>query len=84
MLDNGYELILDKNDKFTGPGHNAGIVEDDAGQTWMYYHAYQLSNLDLHRQSMLDKVLWDEDGWPYIESGTPSDSAIAPIVKSRK
>lgn len=84
MLDNGYELILDKDDKFTGPGHNAGIVEDDAGQTWMYYHAYQLSNLGLRRQSMLDKVLWDEEGWPYIESGTPSDSAIAPIVKIRK
>ena len=80
MLDNGYELILDKDDKFTGPGHNAGIVEDDAGQTWMYYHAYELSNLGLRRQSMLDRVLWDDEEWPYIETGTPSDSALVPIV----
>lgn len=80
MLDNGFELVLDRDDKFTGPGHNAGIIEDDAGQTWMYYHAYQLSHLDLHRQSMLDRVLWDEEGWPYIETGTPSDSAVVPVV----
>lgn len=82
MLDNGFEVILDRNDNFAGPGHNAGIIEDDAGQTWMYYHAYQLSNLGLHRQSMLDKVLWDDEGWPYIEMRTPSDSAIVPVIKN--
>ena len=83
MLDNGFELLLDKNNKFTGPGHNAGIIEDDAGQTWMFYHAYQLENLSLRRQTMLDRVLWDEEGWPYIENSVPSDSAVVPIVKNK-
>ncbi len=83
VMDNGYELILDRNEQFTGTGHNAGIIEDDAGQTWMYYHAYQLSHRELLRQTMLDKVEWDKDGWPYINNGTPSSRAEAPVVNQK-
>ncbi|MBR4757155.1 MAG: family 43 glycosylhydrolase [Bacteroidales bacterium] len=81
VMDNGFEEVLDRNGKFSGPGHNAGLVVDDAGQTWMYYHAYQLSNLRLQRQGMLDKVEWTRDGWPYIAGGKPSARAEAPVVK---
>ncbi len=83
IMDNGYEEVLDRNDSFSGPGHNAGLIVDDAGQTWMYYHAYQLSNLGLKRQGMLDKVEWTEDGWPYIKGGVPSSKAEAPVVSKR-
>jgi len=82
VLDNGFEEILHRSDKFTGPGHNAGLIEDDAGQTWMFYHAYQLSNLGLKRQGMLDKVEWDKDGWPYIADEIPSVRAEVPIIKA--
>lgn len=81
IMDNGFEEVLDRNEQFSGPGHNAGLVVDDAGQTWMYYHAYQLSNLKLQRQGMLDKVEWTRDGWPYIEGGKPSLKSEAPVVK---
>ncbi len=84
VLDNGFEEILRRSDKFTGPGHNAGIIKDDAGQTWMFYHAYQMSNLALKRQGMLDKIEWDKAGWPYIVNQIPSERAEAPIIKVKK
>ena len=82
IMDNGYEELLDRSESFSGPGHNAGLILDDAGQTWMYYHAYQLSNLRLQRQGMLDKVEWDKEGWPYIAGGQPSEKAEGPVVKN--
>lgn len=80
ILDNGFTVILDRNDKFSGPGHNAGLIEDAEGRTWMMYHAYDNANPEAGRMGMLDEILWDKDGWPYIESGTPSSIAIAPIT----
>lgn len=54
-----------------GPGHNS-ILVDDAGDWWMYYHAY--SSLDTFgtRHLFMDKILWDEDGYPYVETYKPS------------
>ena len=78
MLDNGFNLVLDRNSRFSGPGHNAGLVEDDKGQTWMVYHAYEINNPSKGRQGMLDLVKWTDDGWPFIVNGTPSISAEAP------
>lgn len=81
ILDDGYEDLLDRNASFSGPGHNAGLILDDAGKTWMYYHAYQIDNLALKRQGMLDEVKWTKDGWPYISGGTPSSRSKTPKVK---
>lgn len=83
VLDNGYETILQRNEHFAGPGHNAGLIEDAAGRTWMFYHAYDLTRPELGRLGMLDEVLWDEEGWPYIKGGTPSSQAAAPTVGKR-
>ncbi len=54
-----------------GPGHNS-ILVDDAGDWWMYYHAF--SNLDKFgtRHLFMDKIEWDEDGFPYVETKKPS------------
>lgn len=83
ILDNASEVILDRNDKFSGPGHNAGLIEDADGKTWMFYHAYDLSNPGAGRMGMLDEVLWDADGWPYISGGVPSSGAQAPRVENK-
>ena len=80
-LDNGYEVILRRNDKFAGPGHNAGLIEDAAGRTWMFYHAYDCSCPEQGRLGMLDEVCWDDEGWPYIGNGSPSSNAAAPSVE---
>lgn len=77
-LDNAFEPILERSDAFAGPGHNAGLVEDAEGRTWMLYHAYDLTRPEMGRLGMLDEVRWDEEGWPYIEGGTPSTKSAAP------
>ena len=62
MLDNKHEVILHKNDRFVGTGHNSTLLEDDEKNTWMLYHAFELERLDAQRQVLLDRILWDEDG----------------------
>ena len=53
------------------PGHNS-ILKDDAGDYWIYYHAY--SSLDNYatRHLFMDKIEWDEDGFPYVEGKQPT------------
>ena len=80
-LDNGCEVILRRNDKFAGPGHNAGLIEDAEGRTWMFYHAYDCSCPEQGRLGMLDEVCWDDEGWPCIGNGSPSLHATAPSVE---
>ena len=62
-------------------GHNSILLEDDAGQTWMIYHAYYKpwATGDNGRSVSMDMVKW-VDEWPYVNDGTPSVSAKAPIV----
>lgn len=64
------KLILQSNNTFKGPGHNS-LVTDAYGDTWMFYHSYSTSKPS-SRVLLMDPVLWDENGWPYIENGSPS------------
>lgn len=66
--------------KFAGPGHNAEIIVDDNGDEWFLYHAVEIENPYLpggatRRPLMLDKIHWDNDGWPYLEGNAPGSSA---------
>ena len=81
MLENKHEVVLHKDSAFVGTGHNALLQLDDEGNTWMLYHAFELSNLGAQRQVLLDRVLWDEAGWPYVENHQPSHSALVPVIK---
>lgn len=81
MLDNGYELVLQGNATWAGPGHNSIIQTDDAGQEWLIYHGYMKATADKGRVVLLDKLQWTEDGWPYVEGNVPSDKAEAPVIK---
>jgi len=76
MLDNGYEVIIKKNDRFVGNGHCSEIVQDGKGNDWIFYHGVDIENPN-GRVLLLDQVMW-KDGWPYIEGGTPSLSAKKP------
>ena len=60
------------NNQFAAPGHNS-IVQDDVGNDWMLYHAYVGENRN-KRVLMLDKLLWDENGFPYLLGTTPSNN----------
>ena len=80
-VDNAHEVVVHKDDRFVGTGHNALLQLDDAGQTWMLYHAFELSNLGAQRQVLLDRVLWDDAGWPVINGQQPSHEAEAPEIR---
>lgn len=81
MMKNGFEVVIDRNERFLGNGHNAEIVQDDAGRDWIFYHGIDVNEPN-KRVLLLDEVLWDKDGWPYVQnSGTPSLNAEAPVFK---
>ena len=82
MLKNAYDVLIDRNSRFVGPGHNSEIVTDDEGQDWILYHAYDLTQNESERMLMIDRITW-QDGWPVVESGTPSTSPkSAPVFHS--
>lgn len=80
MLDNGYTTLISKSSAFVGVGHNSILQTDDAGNTWMLYHGFQINKEDDGRQVLLDRVLWDADGWPYVKNGQPSVDADCPVI----
>ncbi len=53
-----------------GPGHNA-IIQDDAGEYWIVYHSYVSTSSAFDRSLFIDKLLWDEDGYPYVLNQKP-------------
>ncbi|HLT87937.1 MAG TPA: family 43 glycosylhydrolase [Sphingobacterium sp.] len=66
-------IVLQGNDTYIGPGHNARIITDKNGVDWMLYHSYIKENNTVgSRNLMLGKVNWDNDGWPIVDNGTPS------------
>jgi arabinan endo-1,5-alpha-L-arabinosidase len=74
--------ILALNSHFTAPGHNSTIT-DDAGQTWILYHAIRPDDPLFSRDLFLDKIDWTQ-GWPSINHGKgPSwRPQPAPFIKS--
>lgn len=70
MMDNNHELLIGKNDKFVGTGHNSEVVQDNDGNDWLLYHAVSVANPS-GRVLMLDQVKWEND-WPYVSTGSPS------------
>ena len=82
MLRNAYDVLIDRNSRFAGPGHNSEIVTDDEGQDWILYHAYDLTQNESERMLMLDRITW-QDGWPVVEGGSPSTGEKpAPVFHS--
>ena len=65
---------------FAGVGHNSSIITDDAGQDWMFYHAFWRGNGYKGRCLCMDRIIWS-GGWPSFAGGCPSMSRTAvPVV----
>lgn len=65
------------------PGHNA-IIQDDAGDYWIVYHAYVYASVSSDRCLFIDKLLWDEDGYPYVLDMKPQvTSQAAPYIETK-
>lgn len=81
MMDNGYDVVIDKNSRFVGNGHCSEIVQDDANNDWIFYHGVDVNKPE-GRVLLLDQVKWDKDGWPYVEGGSPSLKATKPVFNN--
>ena len=79
LLDNHYEVVLHRNQRVIGPGHNAEFVSDAEGNDWMLYHGFSADTPDEGRKVWLDRIDW-VDGWPHIMGNVPSAVAAAPVV----
>lgn len=77
MMENHHEVLIGKNDRFVGTGHNSEIVQDSEGNDWILYHAVSVANAK-GRVLMLDRVRWVND-WPFVEGAMPSIKAVRPI-----
>ena len=80
LLDNHYEVVLQRNERVAGPGHDAEIVTDDAGTDFLIYHGFKTDKPRDGRVVYMDRIDW-VDSWPYIQGGTPSVVAAAPVIK---
>jgi arabinan endo-1,5-alpha-L-arabinosidase len=78
-----------RSDVWIAPGHNS-VFTDAAGQDWMAYHAINVNrpymaaviggDRAVRRVMLIDRLVW-RDGWPRVEGGTPSSTAVpAPTV----
>ena len=75
------DLIVSSNgDAFYGPGHNGEIFTDSTGQDYILYHCHNnsINGNTGHRFMMLQRLFWDENGWPYVQDGKPAVMDIAP------
>jgi len=77
MMDNHHEILIHKNDKFVGPGHNSEIVTDKEGHDWFFYHAVSVDNPS-GRVLMMDEVKWEND-WPVVNNSSPSSTSPKPM-----
>jgi arabinan endo-1,5-alpha-L-arabinosidase len=71
MMENGYSVVVGRNSRFVGNGHCSEIVQDDAGDDWIFYHGVDTAR-PKGRVLMLDRVRWDSDEWPSVEGGAPA------------
>ena len=82
LLDNHYNILLDKDDSVLGPGHNAGLITDDEGNDYMFYHGFKASDPDAGRVVWLSRIVW-ADGWPSMMMEKDSQkNEIVPVIKS--
>jgi arabinan endo-1,5-alpha-L-arabinosidase len=80
----GYQVV-NGSAYFVGTGHNS-VIQDDAGDYWILYHAYDTSEdpsfgNSPRRSLMLDKLVWNEEGWPSVHATMPTNrSTLGPII----
>ncbi len=79
--ENRGELVIKGDQNVAGPGHMS-LLEDDNHDWWMFYHGYDKNN-PLGRMVFMDKLLWDDNGFPYVVSRKPSfhKTLNAPVLK---
>ena len=68
--------------KTAGPGHNSVFV-DDAGDYWMIYHAYCDYDNYATRHLFMDKIYWQDNGFPIVGYEYENDDGEIVFSKMR-
>lgn len=83
LLDNHFSTLIQSDERWKGTGHNSEVITDDNGDDWILYHSYDAQNPESGRVTLLDRLNWDEDGWPSVNDGTPTDGPTpAPVFRN--
>jgi arabinan endo-1,5-alpha-L-arabinosidase len=61
MMSGGGAVVIEANDRFKGPGHNAVLREGE--RDFLVYHAYD-SERDGVPTLRISPIHWTQDGWP--------------------
>ena len=77
MMENHHELLIGRNKRFVGTGHNAELVTDAKGQDRIMYHGVDVDNPHV-RVLLLDRVEWKK-GWPGVKGKAASVEADRPV-----
>lgn len=64
-----------RNEKWWSQGHGS-LVDDEQGNWWILYHAYEKGFHSLGRQTLMLPVIWTSDNWFRITEGVKSDDRI--------
>jgi arabinan endo-1,5-alpha-L-arabinosidase len=77
-------LLLQADEQYLAPGHNS-VVEDEAGRSWILYHAIDRDHPELadkipndrkvRRILMLQELDW-EQGWPRLKESRKNDRSF--------
>ena len=83
-MTSGYGTVVissGSDDRFYGPGHNGEIFTDKNGQDYIFYHSHDHdASRASARCTLLQRLFWGEDGWPYMEGGSPRVTEKAPVL----
>ena len=73
-------ITSDSDDYFFGPGHCGEIFTARDGQEYIFYHCHNAGTRQRgSRPMMMQQILWDKKGWPYVEGGKPARIAHQPL-----
>lgn len=64
-----------RKEHWSSKGHGT-LVDTPEGTWWLMYHAFEKEYYTLGRQTLLEPVVWTEDGWFHIPEQVKSDKPI--------
>ena len=72
------DLVIGPDDNVSGTGHHT-IIKDNVGEYWIIYHGFNInSDFNEERVPFMDKILWDDNGFPYVKNRVASIGTLLP------
>lgn len=62
--------VVSGTEEYIGPGHTS-VLTDAQGQNWLLYHSWNKSAVSKGRTMMIDRLVWNENGWPSTAGAVP-------------